>query len=60
MENDKKFTKARIEPKLFYPNMCVKYNKSEFATKQGNLYLTRTMSQVGPPHNYGDNNYVIN
>ena len=47
------FTGARIKPKLVYP-------KSEFAIKQGKMYLTTTMRKIGPPHNYRGNNNVIN
>ena len=47
MEKDNFFTQAMIEPKLFYP---ANYNKSEFAKKQRKMFLTTTMTKIGPPH----------
>ena len=46
------FIKARLEPKLFYPKKCVKCNKSEFATKQRKMYLTKSMIKIRLLHIY--------
>ena len=51
---------SKYSAKLFDPKYVRKYNKSEFATKQRKMYLTTTVSQIGPPHRYRDNKYVTN
>ena len=61
MEKDNFFTRARIEPKLFYPKQVRKLQKkSEFAAQQRKMYLTTTLSKIGSPHNYKSNNCIIN
>ena len=59
MEKDKFLTPARFEQKLFYPRKCVTCDKSEFATKQREMFLTTRMSKIRLPHIYRSNNYVI-
>ena len=49
------FTPARFEQKLFYPRKCVTCDKSEFATKQRKMCI----SKIRLPHIYRSNNYVI-
>ena len=48
-----------LSQNYFTQNRCVNYNKSEFAIKQRNMYLTTTMSKIGLQHNYTGNLYVI-
>ena len=60
MEKENLFTQASFEQKLFYPKKCVNCNKSEFATKQRKIYVTKSMSKIRPPHIYRIDNYVIN
>ena len=52
MEKDKKkLYKQGLSQNYFTQNSCVNYNKSKFATKQRKMYLTTTMSKIGPPDN---------
>ena len=52
--------KSNIWAKTILHKKCANCNKSEFATKQRKLYLTKKMSKIRLPHIYGGNNYVIN
>ena len=58
MEKTTFLHKQGLRPNYF--TRCVNYNKSEFWTKQCKLYLTTTLSKIGPQHNYRGNSYVIN
>ena len=59
MEKDNLLNTARFEKKVFYPRKCVTCDKSEFVTKQREMFLTTSMSKIRLPHIYRSNNDVI-
>ena len=61
MEKRQFFLKqARFDPKIFNPEKCVIFDKSEFATKQRKMYSTTSMSKTRLPHIYIGKKYVNN
>ena len=54
------FTQGMFHPKLFYLKKCVNFDKSEFATKQHEMYLTTRISKTRLPHIYRGKNCVNN
>ena len=44
------FSQARFDPKLLDPQKCINFDKSEFATKQHNMYWTTSISKTRLPH----------
>ena len=58
MEKDHK--KVRFDPKKNHLKKCIDFDKSEFSTKQRNMYLTTNMSKTRLPHIFRGKNYEIN
>ena len=59
MQKDNFSTPATFEQKLFYPRKCTNCDKSEFTTKQHEIYLTTSMSKIRLPHICKGKNYEI-
>ena len=55
MEKDNFLAQAKFDPKQFYPKKRVNFNKSEFATKQRKICMSKTRL----PHIYRGKKYVI-
>ena len=60
MVKDHFFTQARFDPKLFYLEKCLNFDKSEFATKQRKIYLKTSISKTRLPHIYRGKNELCN